>query len=86
MNYNSRYNPQDIFSEHLLFAKKFAEPLSSAISPHTNEREPNRRLKIGYVSPDFRRHSVAYFIEPVLVAHNREHFEVFCYSDSLSSG
>ena len=85
MNYNSRHNPQDIFSEHLLFAKKFAEPLSSAISPHTNEREPNRRLRIGYCSPDFRRHPVAYFIEPVLVAHNREHFEVFCYSDSLSS-
>jgi predicted O-linked N-acetylglucosamine transferase (SPINDLY family) len=81
MNYNSRHNPQDIFSEHLLFAKKFAEPLSSAISPHTNEREPNRRLRIGYVSHDFRRHPVAYFIEPVLVAHSREHFEVFCYSD-----
>ena len=81
MNYNSRHNPQDIFSEHLLFAKKFAEPLSSAISPHTNEREPNRRLRIGYCSPDFRRHPVAYFIEPVLVAHNREHFEVFCYSN-----
>ena len=38
MNYNSRYDAQAIFSEHLLFAKKFAEPLSSAISPHTNER------------------------------------------------
>ena len=80
MNYNSRYNPQDIFSEHLLFAKKFAERLSSTISPHTNEREPNRRLRIGYCSPDFRGHPVAYFIEPVLEAHNREHFEVFCYS------
>jgi len=85
MNYNSQYDIQAIFSEHLLFAKKFAEPLSSAISPHTNEREPNRRLRIGYVSHDFRRHAVAYFIEPVLVAHNREHFEVFCYSDVLVS-
>jgi protein O-GlcNAc transferase len=83
MNYNSRHNSQDILSEHLLFAKKFAEPLYSAISPHTNERQPNKRLRIGYLSPDFRRHAVAYFIEPVLVAHNREHFEVFCYSNSL---
>jgi len=80
MNYNSCHNPQDILSEHLLFAKKFAEPLYSAISPHTNERQPNKTLRIGYCSPDFRGHSVAYFIEPVLEAHNREHFEIFCYS------
>lgn len=83
MNYNSHYGPQDIFSEHLQFAKQFAEPLCSAISPHTNERSPSRLLKIGYVSPDFRRHSVAYFIEPVLTEHNPEHIEVFCYSNSL---
>ncbi|MEW6585481.1 MAG: tetratricopeptide repeat protein [Nitrospirota bacterium] len=82
MNYNSRYNPQDIFSEHLLFAKKFAEPLSYVIPAHTNGRQANRRLRIGYCSPDFRRHSVAYFIEPVLAARDRGHFEVFCYSNS----
>ena len=38
-------------------------------------------MRIGYVSPDFKRHSVAYFIEPVLTAHNREEYEIFCYSD-----
>lgn len=80
MNYNSRYNPQTIFSEHLLFAKKFEEPLCHAISPHTNERQLTRRLRIGYVSPDFRRHSVTYFIEPVIVLHNRKDFEIFCYT------
>jgi predicted O-linked N-acetylglucosamine transferase (SPINDLY family) len=36
---------------------------------------------VGYVSIDFRRHSVAYFLEPILAAHNRESFEVFCYAD-----
>jgi protein O-GlcNAc transferase len=83
MNYNSRYNPQDIFSEHLRFAKQFAEPLYSKISPHTNDCVPTRRLRIGYISPDFRKHSVAYFIEPVLISHNREQFEIFCYSDTI---
>jgi predicted O-linked N-acetylglucosamine transferase (SPINDLY family) len=38
-------------------------------------------MRIGYVSGDFRRHSVAYFIEPVLHYHDRERFEIFCYSD-----
>jgi protein O-GlcNAc transferase len=80
MHYNSRYNAQAMFSEHLRFAKQHAEPLAAHISPHMNDRSPARRLRIGYVSPDFKRHSVAYFIEPVLAAHHREQFEVFCYS------
>jgi predicted O-linked N-acetylglucosamine transferase (SPINDLY family) len=39
------------------------------------------RLRIGYVSPDFCHHAVAYFIEPVLENHDRSHYEIFCYSD-----
>jgi protein O-GlcNAc transferase len=81
MLYNPKYDAESIFSEHLKLARQFAEPLSSSVSHHTNECIPNRRVKIGYVSPDFRRHSVAYFLEPALSAHNREHFEIFCYSD-----
>jgi len=83
MNYDSGYDAQAVFKAHLEFAKKLAEPLSSILLRHTNERDPDRRLKIGYVSPDFRRHSVAYFIEPVLSSHNREKHEIFCYSDLL---
>lgn len=41
-----------------------------------------RRIRIGYVSPDFRLHSVAFFIEPVLSAHDRRRFEIFCFSSS----
>ena len=37
------------------------------------------KLKIGYVSPDFRTHSVAYFLEPLLKSHNKENFELFGY-------
>ncbi len=39
-----------------------------------------RRLRVGYLSQDFRRHSVAYFFEPLLAAHNRTRVEVFCYA------
>ena len=81
MNYNPRHDAQTIFSEHLRFAKQYAEPLSSTISLYRNKRSLNRRLKIGYVSPDFKRHPIASFIEPVLVSHNRKYVEVFCYSD-----
>jgi predicted O-linked N-acetylglucosamine transferase (SPINDLY family) len=83
MNYNCRHDAQSVFTEHLRFAKQFAEPLASSIPPHTNDPTPDRRLRIGYVSPDFRRHSVNYFIEPVLASHNHEQFEIVCYSDVL---
>jgi len=83
MNYNSRHDAQTIFTEHLQFAKQCAAPLSSAVLSHTNDRSPSRRLRIGYVSPDFRRHSVNYFLEPVLASHSHEQYEVFCYSDVL---
>ncbi len=45
-----------------------------------NERVTNRRLRIGYVSPDFRRTSAAYAFGPVVMDHNRDRFEVTCYS------
>ncbi|WP_449537802.1 O-linked N-acetylglucosamine transferase, SPINDLY family protein [Ferdinandcohnia sp. Marseille-Q9671] len=41
----------------------------------------NRRLKVGYISADFREHSVAYFIYGPFALHNKEQFELFCYSD-----
>ncbi|MBK1665945.1 hypothetical protein CKO38_11765 [Rhodospirillum rubrum] len=52
---------------------------------HGNDRDPERRLKIGYVSPDFRRHSVAYFFLPLVGAHDRAKVEVTCYSLSPSA-
>src|SRR5262249_11930724 len=38
-------------------------------------------LRIGYVSADFREHSVATFLEPLIEHHDRRNFEVVCYSD-----
>jgi len=48
--------------------------------PYRNNKDPNRRLRIGYLSPDFRRHAVAYFSEPLMLAHEREQFEIFAYA------
>jgi len=48
---------------------------------HSPGGDPERRLRLGYVSPDFRRHSVSYFFEPILAAHDRDRFEVYCYAE-----
>lgn len=50
-----------------------------AFTTWANDRDPDRKLRVGYVSADFRRHSVAYTFSPVLWGHDREQFEVYCY-------
>lgn len=79
LNYPNHSDPAELLAEHRAWAAAHG-PASVASMP-PNSREPERRLKIGYVSPDFREHSVAYFIEPLLLMHDRDQVEVFCYSD-----
>lgn len=50
-------------------------------SPWPNHPDLDRRLRLGYVSGDFRSHPVAYFFESVLAAHDRDAVEIFCYSN-----
>lgn len=45
-----------------------------------NPLEIRYPLRIGYVSPDFRKHAVAWFIEPLLANHDKTGFEIFCYA------
>ena len=49
---------------------------------HTRAQHAHARLRIGYISPDLRRHAVAFFLLPLLRAFDRERFEVFCYANN----
>ncbi len=71
--------PQEVYAEHLAWANSHADPLLAHTQVHRNARDPQRRLRIGYVSADFREHALSYFVEPALARHEREAFEVFCY-------
>jgi protein O-GlcNAc transferase len=81
MHYCETIVPDELFKQHRDWYSANASSLKRYIPAHKNDRSPNRRLRIGYVSPDFRVHSVAYFIHPILAAHNRTCFEIFCYSN-----
>jgi predicted O-linked N-acetylglucosamine transferase (SPINDLY family) len=62
------------------YQARFAAPLAAAMRPHVNSRDPQRRLRIGYLSADLRQHPLGFFLEPVLESHDRAGFEVTCYS------
>jgi protein O-GlcNAc transferase len=75
--YDADSTPEFVLSEALRWA---SGPSVITYSAYKNAADPQRRLRVGYVSPDFRSHSVAYFIEPILAHHDRSQFEVFAYA------
>ena len=79
MNYDPSAGPRSIFLESSAWWHRHGEPY--AYKFHHEKRKPHGRLRVGYVSPDFRGHSVSSFFQPLLMAHNREEVEVFCYAE-----
>ncbi|HEX8522224.1 MAG TPA: tetratricopeptide repeat protein [Tepidisphaeraceae bacterium] len=77
-----KLDAQAIANEHRRWASAMADPLTAKAAPHTNDRNPHRRLRIGYVSQDFWGHVLGRFIQPILARHDRQNVEVFCYSDA----
>ena len=78
-NYTSGHDLAAVHHAHRDFARRWETPLAARVRPLANDRSLDRRLRVGYVSSDFRQHSVAHFIAPVLAHHDRERFEIFCY-------
>ena len=68
-----------IFELHREWGRRHAAGLMTG--GHANGRAPGRRLKVGYVSPDFRAHACAFFVEPLLRHHDRTAVEVFAYAE-----
>jgi len=74
----------EIYSRHIRWAQKFADPLKNSELQRCNSKKHGSRLKVGYVSADFRRHAVGRFLEPVLHHHDSSRYEVVCYNNAES--
>ena len=82
LTHSSDHDPAAVFTEHRRWAIQHADHLAPARwADDGRDRDPTRRLHVGYVSPDFREHAVAFFIEPLLRAHDRDAVAVFCYAN-----
>jgi predicted O-linked N-acetylglucosamine transferase (SPINDLY family) len=79
LNYDPQAEPDAVFEEHRRWGRLHTP--AAPPPPHANDPTPERRLRIGYVSPDLRQHAVARYIEPVLAHHNPQQVEVFCYAE-----
>lgn len=77
--YSELATAENIAAQHGFWAETLPP---AAPCTRTPREHSNNRIRIGYLSPDFREHSVRYFILPLLRHHDKSRFEVYAYSDS----
>lgn len=80
MNYDPELTNQTMSDAANEWWQQHGIPIANRFS-HQPQQDNRRKLKIGYVSPDFRQHSVSHFFLPLMSAHDDKKVEVFCYSD-----
>ena len=91
LQYQPGLDPAVLAREFQAWHERHAAPLQRAAPPHRNDPDPERRLKVGYVSADFRQHPVSFFLYPLWRAHDARQVEVYAYAsvqrpDAVTAG
>lgn len=81
LNFDASATAADHQSERQRWGKRY-EHLQATAPPHANTPDPNRRLRVGYVSSHFRSQAATFSFGGVLICHDRERFDVVCFSDT----
>lgn len=81
LTYDENETAASIFEAHREWGENLNIVEHTGLPTYPNSRDPDRRLRIGYVSADFKTHSCAYFLEPVFFGHNREVVTVYAYAN-----
>ena len=82
-NYHPDKTADEIVAVYRKYDERFGVPLRGAWRAHSNSRDAQRRLKVGYVSPDYRRHSTQRFLEPLLARHDKAVVEIYAYAELI---
>ncbi|MCA9185759.1 MAG: tetratricopeptide repeat protein [Planctomycetales bacterium] len=84
LNLSSQISRQQLFSQHVAWGQRHRVATANQIS-FTQPPDRDRRLRIGYVSPDLRQHPLVCFLEPMLTHHDRQQFEIYAYAELTHS-
>lgn len=84
LHYDPGVTRERLFEEACGWGRRVESSVENRYLSHGNDADFDRRIRIGYVSGDLRRHPVGFFFEGVLAAHNKSMVETFCYSNSRS--
>jgi protein O-GlcNAc transferase len=81
LNYQADSDPGTIAEEHRRWSRQHAGSFRQLARRHDNDRDPNRPLRVGFVSADFREHAVSRFLLPLFQHHHPDACRIICYSD-----
>lgn len=79
LHYSANWSSVAIADEHRKWGEHYCAPVPN--KTFVNDRNPDRPLRVAYLSPDLRIHAVVFFLQPVLAAHDPSQVVVHCYSD-----
>jgi predicted O-linked N-acetylglucosamine transferase (SPINDLY family) len=82
VNYHPTKTSAEIFSFYQEFDKKFGSIYLKEPQKHTNSKNKDKHLKIGYVSADFKKHAIQNFLQPLLENHDKRKFIIYAYTGS----
>ena len=85
LTFLEQLSEEALFAKHKAFGARLEKAFPPRFAPFRNDRDPERRLRIGYMSSDFSLHPVALFSVPVFERHDRSAFEIYCYSTSSNT-
>lgn len=83
MNYLPGFSREDVYRHHLAWAAKYESPLARDVQFGDRNRDPERKLKVGYLSADFCAHPVGFLLRDVVSRHDKTRFEVHCFSTGV---
>ncbi len=81
LSYDPASTAEALHTEARRFGELHTVPLRTERLPHRNDQRAERKLRIGYVSSDFREHVSIFYLEPLFREHDRDRFELYCYSN-----
>jgi protein O-GlcNAc transferase len=81
LHYAPDFDPEETYREHKKWGDAYQQSVAKYRRPYHRERDLKRPLRIGYISGDFKLHSVSLFFEHVYNHHDHEQFQIHCYSN-----
>lgn len=81
--FSEEAGPDAVYREHLAYNARFIAPLRAQRRAHARPRDPDRKLRIGYVTADARRHAGGQFLRAPFEHYDRTRFEVFVYFNRI---
>lgn len=82
LHFHADYDASRLLQAHRDWAASHADRFLAQSQSHDNDRDANRRLRIGYVSGDFRNHAIGRFLISPFEAHDHASFEIVCFSNN----